>query len=83
MESGAEDEKAFSEGRLARALTHPQRVRIFAALSNECVVGPEELSRSSGTGLSKVAYHFKVLEKLGGLGVAGGQDTGEDDPKVG
>jgi DNA-binding transcriptional ArsR family regulator len=78
MESGAEDEKfPATDQRLVGALTHPQRARIFAEL-NKHMMGPREFSQAFGTGLLQVSYHFKVLERMGGLGIVGRLGPDED-----
>lgn len=50
--------------RLAKALAHPLRVRILAALSQRRL-SPVEFSRETGESLGTVSYHFRKLEKLG------------------
>lgn len=47
--------------RLVKALAHPLRVHILAALSDQ-VASPNMLSKELEEGLSQVSYHVKVLE---------------------
>ena len=63
--SGTRGQKApeIVDRRLAKALAHPVRVRILSILSHRCI-SPVEFSRETGEPLSKVAYHFRCLEKL-------------------
>ena len=49
--------------RIAKALSHPLRVQILAALSHRSI-SPVEFSREFDQPLSDVAYHFRKLEKL-------------------
>lgn len=48
--------------RLAKALAHPLRVQILAALHKN-VASPNQLSQRLGEGLSQVSYHVKVLKE--------------------
>lgn len=50
--------------RLAKALSHPLRVRLLAAF-NEGVASPNQLARAFGESLPKVSYHVKMLAELG------------------
>lgn len=51
--------------RLAKALAHPLRVRILEVV-NERPISPAAFTRElDGPPLSRVAYHFRVLEKHG------------------
>lgn len=50
--------------RLAKALSHPLRVRLLAAL-NDRIASPNELARAFGESLPKVSYHVKTLAELG------------------
>lgn len=52
--------------RLARAVSHPLRVRIFEILS-ERVASPNDLSEELGVELSHVAYHTRTLDRCGCL----------------
>ncbi len=49
--------------RLVKALGHPTRVRILAAL-NERVASPTQLAEEFDEGLSQLSYHIKVLKDL-------------------
>jgi DNA-binding transcriptional ArsR family regulator len=50
--------------RLAKALSHPLRARIFAIL-NEQVASPNEMAEMIGEPLPNVSYHARVLVDLG------------------
>jgi DNA-binding transcriptional ArsR family regulator len=50
--------------RLAKALSHPLRARIFAIL-NEQVASPNEVAEMLGERLPNVSYHARVLVDLG------------------
>jgi DNA-binding transcriptional ArsR family regulator len=50
--------------RLAKALSHPLRARIFAIL-NEQVASPNEIADMLGERLPNVSYHARVLVDLG------------------
>ena len=50
--------------RLAKALAHPLRVRLLAAL-NEGVASPNQLSEQVEEPLQNVSYHVRVLLSLG------------------
>lgn len=50
--------------RLAKALANSLRVEILAVLSTRRI-SPVEFSRQYGGHLSRISYHFKVLEKCG------------------
>jgi DNA-binding transcriptional ArsR family regulator len=52
------------DARLAKALAHPLRVRLLAAL-NEGVASPNELSEQVEEPLQNVSYHVRVLLSLG------------------
>jgi DNA-binding transcriptional ArsR family regulator len=49
---------------LAKALAHPLRTRILAALETR-TASPSELAEELGTGLSLLSYHVRRLEALG------------------
>jgi DNA-binding transcriptional ArsR family regulator len=49
--------------RLAKALSHPLRARVFAVL-NEQVASPNELSEMIGEPLPNVSYHVRALVDL-------------------
>jgi DNA-binding transcriptional ArsR family regulator len=50
--------------RRMKALSHEQRVRIFAALA-ERVASPNELAMELDEGLSQISYHVQVLKEYG------------------
>jgi DNA-binding transcriptional ArsR family regulator len=50
--------------RLAKALSHPLRARLFAVL-NEQVASPNEMAGMLGEQLPNVSYHTRVLLRLG------------------
>jgi DNA-binding transcriptional ArsR family regulator len=50
--------------RLAKALSHPLRVRLLAAF-NEGIASPNQLAKAFGESLPKVSYHVKMLAELG------------------
>jgi len=52
------------ETRMAKALAHPLRARLFHRLA-EGVASPNELSRELGEPLGNVSYHVKALLELG------------------
>src|SRR3954463_8541673 len=56
-----------------RALGHPTRLRILAALNGEGAMSPSQLTRRIATsaGLANVAYHTRELAALGLLTPAG------------
>lgn len=56
----------YVDQRLAKALAHPMRVQILAEV-NKGVTSPKEFSEAFHAPLSKVAYHFRELEKFGCL----------------
>lgn len=56
----------YVDQRLAKALAHPMRVQILAEV-NKGVTSPKEFSEAVHAPLSKVAYHFRELEKFGCL----------------
>lgn len=52
--------------RLARALSHPVRVRILMAMNTPVrELSPKQFSDESGTVLTLSAYHFRKLKELG------------------
>lgn len=55
--------------RLAKALANSLRVEILAVLSTRRI-SPVEFSREYGGHLSRISYHFKVLEKCGCIELA-------------
>jgi DNA-binding transcriptional ArsR family regulator len=52
------------DSRLAKALAHPLRVQLLAAL-NEGVASPNELSKKLDEPLTNVSYHVRMLHDLG------------------
>lgn len=52
------------DSRLAKALAHPLRVQLLAAL-NQGVASPNELSKKLGEPLTNVSYHVRMLHDLG------------------
>jgi DNA-binding transcriptional ArsR family regulator len=54
----------ITEPRVAKALSHPIRIRILALLQGEAA-SPSGLSAQLGAPLSTVSYHFRLLESLG------------------
>lgn len=50
--------------RLAKALSHPLRVRILAEL-NKREMSPNQFAHEFGGSISATAYHFRELEKFG------------------
>lgn len=49
---------------LAKALSHPTRVRILTAL-NDRIASPKQLAAMMGEALNHVSYHVEVLTRLG------------------
>jgi DNA-binding transcriptional ArsR family regulator len=56
--------EAEIDHRLIKAIGHPLRMRILAAL-NERVASPTELAEEFGESLGVVSYHVKILDELG------------------
>jgi DNA-binding transcriptional ArsR family regulator len=52
------------DSRLAKALAHPLRVQLLAAL-NEGVASPNELAKQLDEPLTNVSYHVRMLHDLG------------------
>lgn len=52
------------DSRLAKALAHPLRVQLLAAL-NQGVASPNELAKKLGEPLTNVSYHVRMLHDLG------------------
>jgi DNA-binding transcriptional ArsR family regulator len=77
MESGAKggENPASAAQRLAQALEHPLRKQMFAKLS-ERSMSPAELATALDEPLSRVAYHYGVLEQAGGLAMSGDMEDG-------
>jgi DNA-binding transcriptional ArsR family regulator len=54
----------IDDPRLAKALSHPLRVRIMGVLEQRTAT-PKDLSRALGANLENVAYHVRMLRDLG------------------
>jgi DNA-binding transcriptional ArsR family regulator len=52
------------DSRLAKALAHPLRVQLLAAL-NEGIASPNELAKKLDEPLTNVSYHVRMLHDLG------------------
>jgi DNA-binding transcriptional ArsR family regulator len=52
------------DSRMAKALAHPLRVQLLAAL-NEGVASPNELAKKLNEPLTNVSYHVRMLHDLG------------------
>jgi DNA-binding transcriptional ArsR family regulator len=52
------------DDRLAKALSHPLRVRILLRLTDSGVASPTQLAQALGVPVSNVSYHVGVLEDL-------------------
>jgi DNA-binding transcriptional ArsR family regulator len=61
MRGGNAKEKS---ARLHKALSHPLRQQILAALDGGRVASPTELGTELGVPLGNIAYHFKMLLRL-------------------
>ncbi len=59
-----ENQQEADEIRIARALSHPLRVRILTEL-NRRDASPSEISLAWGKEVAGIAYHCRVLEKAG------------------
>jgi DNA-binding transcriptional ArsR family regulator len=53
------------DARIAKALAHPLRVRLLAALNTEGVASPNQLAEQVEEPLQNVSYHVRVLLSLG------------------
>ncbi len=56
---------------LAKVLSHPLRQRILERLSAGGEASPNELARALGTPLGNLAYHVRLLHRLGFLELVG------------
>ena len=56
--------------RLLKALAHPVRMHLLGVLSQR-TISPAEFARERGEPVSHVSYHFRALEKLDCIEVAG------------
>lgn len=54
----------YVDGDMAKALAHPMRVKILAAL-NKWVLSPSGFAKRFGLKLQNVSYHFRALQKYG------------------
>jgi len=54
----------YVDGDVAKAMAHPLRVQILAAL-NKRVMSPSGFSRTYDQKVQNVSYHFRVLQKYG------------------
>jgi DNA-binding transcriptional ArsR family regulator len=71
MEAGTSDEgRTDFDSRLEAALAHPVRARMFAELSMRAL-DPSELADLLEMSQGEASYHHSVLERLGGIRVAG------------
>jgi DNA-binding transcriptional ArsR family regulator len=61
---GERGEIEYVDGDVAKAMAHPLRVQILAAL-NKGVMSPSGFSRRFEEKLQNVSYHFRVLQKSG------------------
>jgi DNA-binding transcriptional ArsR family regulator len=55
-------EPDYIDGELARAIGHPTRAQILAE-ANERVMSPSQFAKRHDMDVSRVAYHFRQLEK--------------------
>jgi hypothetical protein len=70
MEAGTSDEERTDfDPRLEAALAHPLRARMFAELSMRAL-DQSELADFLETPMWEVSYHYRVLERLGGIRAA-------------
>lgn len=70
MEAGTSDEESSGlSRRLEEALEHPLRARMFAELS-ERLLGRVELADALGISSALGGYHYRVLERFGGIQAA-------------
>lgn len=58
------EEIEYVDQDMARALAHPMRIQILAAL-NKRMESPSSFSRRFGEKLQNVSYHFRALNKYG------------------
>jgi DNA-binding transcriptional ArsR family regulator len=66
----------MSNRQLTQALEHPLRAQMFAKLS-ERSMSLAELAEALDEPLSRVAYHYGVIENAGGLARLGGTEGGQ------
>jgi DNA-binding transcriptional ArsR family regulator len=67
--AGAKKAAEILDPRLAKALANSLRVEILAVLSHRRI-SPVQFSREYGGHLSRISYHFKVLEEYGCIELA-------------
>ena len=53
----------YVDARIARALAHPLRMQILAAL-NKRAMSPSQFAKEHGKKVPNVSYHFRALQKL-------------------
>jgi hypothetical protein len=58
-----EDSPDYVDARIARALAHPLRMQILAAL-NKGAMSPSQFAKQHKMKLPNVSYHFRALQKL-------------------
>jgi DNA-binding transcriptional ArsR family regulator len=57
-------EVEYVDGEVAKAMAHPMRVSILAAL-NKRVISPSQYARDTGEKVNTVSYHFRTLSDYG------------------
>lgn len=57
-------EVEYVDGEVAKAMAHPMRVSILAAL-NKRVISPSQYARETGDKVNTVSYHFRTLTEYG------------------
>lgn len=60
----SQDSKASSDERLSKALSHPLRARALP-IFGEGAVSPNQVAKRLNVDVSHLAYHIRVLRKLG------------------
>jgi DNA-binding transcriptional ArsR family regulator len=70
MEAGTSDEgRTDFDPRLEAALAHPLRAKMFAELKIRAL-DQSELADLLGMSRGEASYHYRVLERLGGIRAA-------------
>jgi DNA-binding transcriptional ArsR family regulator len=70
MEAGTSDDgRTDFDPRLEAALAHPRRAKMFAELSMRAL-DPSELAELLEMSMGEANYHYRVLERLGGIRAA-------------
>jgi DNA-binding transcriptional ArsR family regulator len=64
--SGAAESQGAYDASLIKALGHPVRQQALVVL-NQRVASPTQIAKELGEPVGKVAYHVKILEKLGAI----------------